>query len=290
VARQFQPEQETSDEVRRVASEELAQAVEFLSTKELDVDTAVHEARKRIKRLRALLRLVRGELGSVFDAVNGELRSTARRLASAREAAATLEAIDQLKADKGDRVAEELFAAARETFSGRTPSRASLGGLLETSAQNLDWVKKAIDGSDLDGSGFDLLRPGFRRTYRTARRRLHEAMRSHTAEAFHELRKAVKAHQHQLHFVELAWPELLTPRREALSDLSELLGQHHDLSLLVPELRDAGHTELAELGRERSAELEHDILKRSRLLLSEPARYFAGTLHAWYETAASREP
>lgn len=287
MARQFEPEKDASDEVRRVASEELAQAVEFLTTKELDLDTAVHEARKRIKRLRALLRLVRGELGKVFDAVNSELRSTAGRLASAREAAATLEAIDQLKEDKGDRVPEAVFAAAREAFSGRTPSRASLGRLLETSAQNLDWVKKAIDGSELEGNGFGLLKPGFRRTYRTARRRLHEAMRSHTAEAFHELRKAVKAHQHQLHFVELAWPELLTPRREALSELSELLGRHHDLALLVPELREAGHEELAELGRERSAELEQEISKRARLLLAEPARHFAGTLHAWYESAAS---
>ncbi len=147
MARQFEPDKDASDEVRRVASEELAQAVEFLTTKELDLDTAVHEARKRIKRLRALLRLVRGELGAVFDAVNSELRSTARRLASAREAAATLEAIDQLKEELGDRVPEAVFAAARETFSGRTPSRASLGSLLETSAQNLDWVRKAIDGS-----------------------------------------------------------------------------------------------------------------------------------------------
>jgi CHAD domain-containing protein len=286
VARQFQPDRDAAEEVQRVASEELAQAMEFLSTKELDLDTAVHEARKRIKRLRALLRLVRGELGSVFDDVNDELRATARRLASAREAAATLEAIDRLKADKGNDVPDELFAAARETFRGRTPNRASLGDLLETSARNLEGVAKAIDGAELDGSGFGLLKPGFRRTYRTARRRLNEAMRSHTAEAFHELRKSVKAHQHQLHFLELAWPELLTLRREALSDLSELLGQHHDLALLVPELRDAGHAELAELGVKRSAELEQEILQRANRLLSEPARHFAGTLHAWYESAA----
>jgi CHAD domain-containing protein len=285
VARQFQPDKSTSDEVRRVASDELSQAVEFLSTKELDLDTAVHEARKRIKRLRALLLLVRGELGSTFGDVNGELRTIARRLASAREAAATLEAIDQLKADRGDRLPEDAFARARETFSGRTPSRSSLGDLLETSVQHLTQVAGAIEDAELDGNGFKLLKPGFRRTYRTARRRLQEAMRSHTAEAFHELRKAVKAHQHHLHFLEDAWPDLISRRREALSDLSELLGRHHDLALLVPELREAGHRELADLGAERSAEIEQEILQRARRLLSEPARHFAGTLHAWYESA-----
>jgi CHAD domain-containing protein len=285
VARQFRPDESTSKEVRRVASEELAQAVELLSTKEPDLDTAVHEARKRIKRLRALLKLVRGELGSAYDEVNGELRSIARRLAGAREAAATLEAIDRLKADKGDHAAQELFAAARQTFSERTPSPSSLGALLETSARDLTRVGETISKSALEGDGFDLIESGFRRTYRNARRRLRRAMRRRTPEAFHELRKAVKAHQHHLHFLEEAWPELLVLRREALSDLSELLGEHHDLALLVPELREAGHDELAELGVERSAELEREILKRARRLLSEPARYFAGTLRAWYESA-----
>ncbi len=287
MGRQFQPDQSTSDEVRRVASDELSQAIEFLSSKELDLDTAVHEARKRIKRLRALLRLVRGELGSKFDDVNAELRSIAGRLASAREAAATLEAIDRLKAEKGDRLPEDAFAAARATFSGRTPSRSSLGDLLETSVEHLNEVATTIEDAELDGNGFGLLKAGFRRTYRSARRRLHRAERSHTAEAFHELRKAVKAHQHHLHFLEEAWPELLSRRREALSDLSELLGQHHDLSLLVPELREAGHAELAELAAERSAELERDIVQRARRLLAEPARHFTGTLRAWYESAGS---
>jgi CHAD domain-containing protein len=287
VARQFQPDKSTSEEVRRVASDELSQAIEFLSTKELDLDTAVHEARKRIKRLRALLRLVRGELGSTFSDVNGELRTIAQRLASAREAAATLEAIERLKTDKGERLPEAAFAAATETFSGRTPNRSSLGDLLETSVQHLTEVARTIEDAELEGNGFRLLRSGFRRTYRTARQRLHEAMRSHTAEAFHELRKAVKAHQHQLHFLEDAWPDLLSRRREALSDLSELLGQHHDLALLVPELREAEHGELADLAAERSAELEQEILQRARRLLSEPARHFAGTLHAWYESARS---
>jgi CHAD domain-containing protein len=76
----FDPGQPVPDEVRRVARGRIDHALDELrgesdSTRE----EAVHEARKDMKKLRALLRLVRGELGDrVYAAENTCFRDTAR--------------------------------------------------------------------------------------------------------------------------------------------------------------------------------------------------------------------
>ena len=180
---------------------------------------------------------------------------------------------------------EERFEAARSAFSGRIPNRAALAELFEDSVENLKRIRRRFDHVTLEGSGFGLLRSGFRRTYRDARRRLQRALSSPTPAAIHDLRKAVKAHQYHLQFLESAWPALMAPRRDALSDLGELLGQHHDLALLVPELRERGFEDLAKLGAERSAELQREILRQARRMLAEPARHLTASVAAWFDAA-----
>ena len=54
----------------------------------------MHQARKRFKELRALLRLVREPLGARFKLDNRRLRDVGRRLAESRDAAAMLESWD----------------------------------------------------------------------------------------------------------------------------------------------------------------------------------------------------
>ncbi len=60
-------------------------------------EKAVHETRKAIKRLRALLRVLRGELGErSFERDDGALRDIARQLSTARDAAVMLATLDAL--------------------------------------------------------------------------------------------------------------------------------------------------------------------------------------------------
>src|SRR5512138_742089 len=71
--------------VRRIAGEQLGNAAARLKS-DSDIETCIHEARKSLKRTRALLRLVRPGLGDArFREANARLRDIARGLSAARD-------------------------------------------------------------------------------------------------------------------------------------------------------------------------------------------------------------
>jgi len=91
------PEEPVPDEVRRIARGRIDHAIDELRgrTDSTPVE-AVHEARKDMKKIRALLRLARGELGrQTYDRENACFRDAARELAGQREADVMRETLDR---------------------------------------------------------------------------------------------------------------------------------------------------------------------------------------------------
>ena len=68
----------TPEGVRRMAAEQLGKALEHLACQDGKRDKHIHEARKATKRLRALVRLVRRELGAEVYALENLLGTAAR--------------------------------------------------------------------------------------------------------------------------------------------------------------------------------------------------------------------
>ena len=86
------------DGIARVARGRIDHAIDELRGKTDSTPVeAVHEARKDMKKLRALLRLARGELGrQTYDRENACFRDAARELAGQRDADVMLETLDRL--------------------------------------------------------------------------------------------------------------------------------------------------------------------------------------------------
>lgn len=192
MASKLRPKKRAAAEVRRLFSEELAQAAKLLSTADFAVDAAVHEVRKRIKRQRALLLLVRRALGPSFERFDRALGAVARRLAVVRDVAARLETLERLALSRNMNDREALFASARESFQQSPLEHEKLRDLLAHAARRLMRLRRAFKQTRFRGDGFELFESGFRRTYRTARRRLRKALERPSVRALHELRKAVK--------------------------------------------------------------------------------------------------
>src|SRR5205085_9409955 len=84
--------------IRRVAREELESTVEQLNRPGgKDLDEAIHEARKSVKKVRALLRLVQFELGDTYRKESNGLREVGSKLSEFRDAGAVIEILDKLK-------------------------------------------------------------------------------------------------------------------------------------------------------------------------------------------------
>ena len=88
----------TGEGLRRMAVGQLDTAIEALEGHGGgSAERRVHEARKALKRLRALLRLVRGELGEpVYASEVAVVRAAGKRLARARDADVLLSTLDDL--------------------------------------------------------------------------------------------------------------------------------------------------------------------------------------------------
>lgn len=88
--------------IRRLAGLQLTRALDQLETSGEALERRIHEARKSLKRLRALVCLVRAQLGPAQ--MRWEHRSiglTARLLGGMRDAAALIEGLDRLGAWSG---------------------------------------------------------------------------------------------------------------------------------------------------------------------------------------------
>src|ERR1700730_2562064 len=80
--------------IKRVVKEELEAGSHQLNGKSrANRDEAVHEARKSVKKVRAVLRLMRPELNGTYDAQTRRLRAVGRKLSEFRDA----ETFDNLK-------------------------------------------------------------------------------------------------------------------------------------------------------------------------------------------------
>src|SRR3954468_3779501 len=102
--------------VKRVAGDQLGAAAEGLEQPDDPVE-AVHDARKRLKKTRALLRLARPAMrADAFRAYNRELRDQGRALSGARDADVLVETVDALAEHNTRRVKRAHFMAVRGLF------------------------------------------------------------------------------------------------------------------------------------------------------------------------------
>jgi CHAD domain-containing protein len=98
VSYRFQHDESVPESVRRIAREELDSTVGRLSQPRPAVrDEAIHEARKGVKKVRALLRLVQSVLGDSYRTEGRVLRKAGRTLSELRDASSVIEILNQLQ-------------------------------------------------------------------------------------------------------------------------------------------------------------------------------------------------
>lgn len=226
----------SGDAVRRIAREQLESAVGEATDTELARDEAVHQVRKRTKKVRALLRLARDGLGDLYKRENAFIRDAARELSFVRDAASVIESYDRLLARFEGEVSRNELAAVRRALTQRRErvvgDSARLAERLAIFAQSMREALGRIDSWPLDESEFELLRGGLVAIYKRGRNAMRVAYEDGTAESFHEWRKQAKGHWYHLRVLEPVWPDVLQTRKAQTDLLCDLLGQEHDLGVL----------------------------------------------------------
>jgi CHAD domain-containing protein len=271
--------------LRRIACGQLDMAIERLEghTDE-QLGTAVHETRKSLKRLRATVRLARDELGDeVYRRENSAFRDAGRRLAGARDSRVLLETLDAL-ADRYLDGVPGRFQRFRRTLVGQhgaAQRQLREGAAVAEVRSELRAARTRVRDWHLERGGLDAVAPGFERIYRRGRRAYRGACREPSTENLHELRKRTKDLWYAAQIVRPASPKKMKRIAQRAHELSNLIGEDHDLAILgqrAGERRDRfpGETAVGELARlveERRDELRREAMDiGSRLFGKKPRK------------------
>ena len=187
---------------------------------------SVHGARRRIKQLRSLLRLLRQPMGEPgYGEAGMALRAAAQALAGQRRAEALVGAAEKLEPPCGPKAGfwVGLAEAHRASHAAETDPTGALLAAREAIARASEGLSRPLANEEND----DAVRSAFLAAYRKARRLLRAGLESGAPETLHEARKFVIHHLHHL--------RLLSPddhRQRQLEELRETLGDLNDLDEL----------------------------------------------------------
>ena len=244
----------------RIAREQIDKAVSIAEDSAETPPRRVHEARRRAKKLRALLRLVRPDF-SHYAQENEFVRDAARGLSAARDVKVAQDTLDDLMDWAG------RDAPPQRALDATTDEEAGLavyaGHMRQMLARTDRWKTGRID--------LDTLAEGLADTYRKGLEAMQLVWAHPGDVGFHEWRKHVKYHWNQLGLIEACAEDILPSAHRAVGELADLLGLHHDHAMLRERIPhdasllgglDAGFVLDAIARRHRELEVEIGVLGR----------------------------
>ncbi|MGI8740049.1 MAG: CHAD domain-containing protein [Gammaproteobacteria bacterium] len=228
--------------IRRIVYEQIDAGMQELGDGRRNPHTAIHSARQRCKRIRAVLRLVRRDLGDQYRPENVCFRDIARGLSDVRDAVAVIEALDKLQPPCIDKREAGLVRATRRGLTARRRQDTDGEEALRTHADDaiggFRAARERVAAWPLSTQGFALVSPGLRRTYASGRDAFTEACSEPSDVRFHETRKRAKYLWYQMRVLHNVWPETMRACQRSLHKLSNLLGDDHDLLVVRESLRE----------------------------------------------------
>jgi CYTH domain-containing protein/CHAD domain-containing protein len=294
-AYRLEPGEPAPDGIRRIAAGRAAKARKRLGEVEgEDGAAAIHSARKDLKKLRSVLRLVREALGEkVYTEQNRRYRDAGRLLSDTRDAEVKVETLDELER----RFGEEFPSAAaapwraeleRERYAAAADAGGAVGERVERAAAEIDAGRNEIGLWELDEDSWKLVAPGALTAYGEGREALKLVRKDPSAENVHEWRKRAKDLWYQLRILRELWPPVLGEAADAAHGLADLLGNHHDLAVLGEDLEARDVLEPAairELIARRQRELIAGAIAIGERLYAEKPKAFGKRIGAYWAAA-----
>jgi len=290
----LRPDEPLAAGVRRVACTQIDRAIGEL-TSARDPHRSVHEARKCMKRVRALLHLIRPAIGEkTFKKEDKRIRDMGRRLSGPRDCQAIIETVAKLENGSGPAwdISATQTLKAKLYSERRKAERELYRHTIEEAVSELVETREHYRHMKLKG-GRGRIGDGLQRCYRRARHDFMRAYEQKRAEDFHEWRKSAQRHWRQMQLLCRAWPEAMEARISAARELSRLLGDDHDLAVLTERVT----AQKKSLGEDwdtdaflsacttRQDELRHSARDLGKFLFVERPSNFRQRMDAYWKAA-----
>jgi hypothetical protein len=298
VAYEFKGRKAVATQLARVVAREFDKALEEVGgSQTADRTEAVHEARKRVKKIRAVVRLFQRDLGKDYRIRNRQLRTIAHQLSSLRDVDATVEMMESVRDRYPRLVTPPIFAAVQRGLLARkrgTVEHLHPDHLLPRVARELRRLAKAMPRRIRRVGGYTSVRAGMLHAYRRARNAMASVNANPEDVRFHLWRRRVKDHWYHVRLFE-GLNAHADVRARGLERLETWLGDDHNLVLLRTTILSAP----ARFGDERTTAIvlgcvtKHQATLRKRALklggrmFSGKPGVFRGSIDSWWRAGPS---
>lgn len=247
-----------------------------------DPQRAVHEARKAIKRARAIARLLRAHDRETAGLMNAAARRAGHVLAEARDA----DSLEELARALAGETDDDAARAALSEIAGRAKAdgaRIDRQVAAEQAGRALDAMDRALAGLPPLHDPEPAVARDVARTWRRAVKRLDEARTAPDGPHLHELRKRAQDWRYQATALKHVWPGDVKRRKAKTDALVEVLGLHHDLTRLARRLDSLAEAAAArDLVEARCDTLAAEALQRAEAIFGRKPKKTEKALKAGF--------
>ncbi|HKK76613.1 MAG TPA: CHAD domain-containing protein [Saprospiraceae bacterium] len=283
-------EQNFFPEVHKVVDSQTQKALNSLHT--LNEEEAIHDVRKRCKKIRAAWRLIRDSLGeSQYKRRNRYYRDIARLISDLRDATTVIEALDLLENKFGDTVYKSTFSEMRSALQERRDDayahQEDKLPTLEKVEKRLQKGLKQVNPLSLSFKEWKPVIKSLTRTYGRGYDLCKKMQKQPSSEGIHQWRKRSKYIRYELRLLKKVWPEMINPWRNNLNELSDWQGDHHDmleLKKVMARQKDVAPLTRSTLDALATQYQEYCYVQSRHLgkrLFAEKPKHFAKRMHKY---------
>lgn len=230
--------------VHRMARAEVDGALARLRDPRYDANEALHDARTRLRKVRALLRLVQDAVGiELHETEDADYREVVGLLDPARESYMAVRTVEALRSDFTEVLRPSAFVdlqARLEERHHRILRHTLREGVVPEAIARLEVARSRIDGWPLEMADDRVLERGLRRAYErgyAAMARAYEPEGGLSERAFRIWRREARYLWLHYRVIAAAWPPVIEAMADEQLRLSHELGIGKDLGDLARTLR-----------------------------------------------------
>jgi len=283
------------ESMRNIILSRISYAQDQINSHE-DVHTLIHEIRKTVKRIRAVLKLIRDEIGySNYYRENSFYRDLGRSLSGVRDSYVLGEVFSSLHERFPDAMKEKDYEAITGTLTRKVERELSdfteKKGGFDSIHRELDCASGRVEQYCRLRNDFISVEKGIKRIYRRGSRYLSRVRKEFDTAEFHEYRKNTKYLLHQVEIIQPIYPRVLKSYAKSIDKHAELLGETRDYDRLEAYLHDqAGNvirnavksSILGKIENHRGVLLQK-IFSKSSLIYAENPKKFVKRLGNYWE-------
>jgi CHAD domain-containing protein len=283
------------ESIVRILTEQVDSILRHCHDEQENVHVSIHEIRKSIKRIRAVLRLVRDEIGySTYFRENVFYRDLSRSISDLRTYNVLAITLEDIQKDLSPRIPEGSIKPLIESI--KQDREALLAEVASNDRVFRDLSKSFMEGRSrihtlpVQNNDFSAFSGGIRRMYRQARNYLEKSKSVADMHHLHDMRKRMKYLWYQVLVIKPVYPNQMKAMASSLESISEKLGVYHDLDVCSEFIldNDTGletsiEETLLEACEFKKSSMLPGILKKSEAALSEEPKAFINRIGEYWK-------